>query len=63
MFTDPYWFYGPWAGALCGGFAGAFLYDFFIFTGGESPVNYPWERTERAMTKEVMKWKHRMHLD
>ncbi|KAJ6153939.1 hypothetical protein N7485_012308 [Penicillium canescens] len=63
MFTNPYWFYGPWAGALSGGFFGAFLYDFFIFTGGESPVNYPWERTERAMTKSAMKWKHRLHLD
>ncbi|KAJ5339781.1 hypothetical protein N7541_011736 [Penicillium brevicompactum] len=62
MFTNPYWFYGPWAGALSGGFMGAFLYDMFIFTGGESPVNYPWERTERAFTKSGMKWKRRLHL-
>ncbi|KAJ5881464.1 uncharacterized protein N7529_000136 [Penicillium soppii] len=62
MFTNPYWFYGPWVGALSGGFMGAFLYDFFIFTGGESPVNYPWERTERAMKKSGMKWKRRLHL-
>ncbi|CAG8011311.1 unnamed protein product [Penicillium salamii] len=62
LFTDPYWFYGPWAGALSGGFMGAFLYDFFIFTGGESPVNYPLERTQRAMAKSGMKWKRRLHL-
>lgn len=63
MFTNPYWFYGPWAGALSGGFTGAFLYDFFIFTGGESPVNYPLERTQRAITKGRMKWKRRLHLN
>ncbi|CAI7628219.1 unnamed protein product [Penicillium discolor] len=63
LFTDPYWFYGPWAGALSGGFIGAFLYDFFIFTGGESPINYPLERTQRAMTKSGMKWKRRLHLN
>ncbi|KAJ5822433.1 Major intrinsic protein [Penicillium robsamsonii] len=62
LFTDPYWFYGPWAGALSGGFMGAFLYDFFIFTGGESPVNYPLERTQRAMTKSGMSWKRRLQL-
>ncbi|KAJ5780134.1 hypothetical protein N7457_005294 [Penicillium paradoxum] len=63
LFTDPYWFYGPWAGALSGGFMGAFLYDFFIFTGGESPVNYPLERTQRALAKSRMKWKRRLHLN
>ncbi|KAG0152667.1 hypothetical protein PDIDSM_2472 [Penicillium digitatum] len=48
--------------ALSGGFIGAFLYDFFIFTGGESPINYPLERTQRAMTKSKTKWKRRLHL-
>ncbi|KGO67485.1 Major intrinsic protein [Penicillium italicum] len=62
LFTDPFWFYGPWAGALSGGLVGAFLYDFFIFTGGESPINYPLERTQRAMAKSRMKWKRRLHL-
>lgn len=23
LFTDPYWLYGPWVGALSGGFVGA----------------------------------------
>ena len=62
MFLNPYWFYGPWVGAVAGAFNGAFLYDFFIFTGGESPVNYPWERTQRAMRKSRMKWGRRLHL-
>ncbi|KAL4806269.1 aquaporin-like protein [Aspergillus unguis] len=62
LFLNPYWFYGPWAGSFCGAFIGAFLYDFFIFTGGESPVNYPWERTQRAMRKKKMKWRKRLRL-
>lgn len=62
LFTNPYWFYGPWAGTLTGAFIGAFLYDFMIFTGGESPVNYPLERTQRAMRKSRMKWKRRLHI-
>ncbi|KAE8353075.1 aquaporin-like protein [Aspergillus coremiiformis] len=62
LFTNPYWFYGPWAGSLCGAMIGAFLYDFMIFTGGESPVNYPWERTQRSMRKSRMKWKRRLRF-
>ncbi|PYH89958.1 MIP transporter [Aspergillus ellipticus CBS 707.79] len=62
LFTNPYWFYGPFVGAISGAFGGGFLYDFFIFTGGESPVNYPWERTERAMRKSKMKWARRLRL-
>jgi len=27
---------------FCGCTFGAFLYDFFIYTGPESPVNTPW---------------------
>lgn len=63
LFTNPYWFYGPWAGAVSGSFVGAFLYDFFIFTGGESPVNYPLKRTQRAMRVSRMRWERRLHLD
>jgi len=62
LFLDAYWFYGPWVGAISGAFGGAFLYDFFIFTGGESPINYPLERTQRAMRKSRMKWKKRLHI-
>ncbi|RFU77495.1 mip transporter [Trichoderma arundinaceum] len=62
LFTNPYWFYGPWAGTLLGSFMGAFLYDFMIFTGGESPVNYPLDRTQRALHKSRMKWQRRLWL-
>lgn len=62
LFTNPYWFYGPWAGSVCGAMIGAFLYDFMIFTGGESPVNYPWERTQRSIRKSRMKWKKRLRI-
>ncbi|RLL96745.1 hypothetical protein CFD26_103872 [Aspergillus turcosus] len=62
LFTNPYWFYGPWAGSLTGSLFGAFLYDFMIFTGGESPINYSWSRTQRAMRKSRAKWKRRLHL-
>ncbi|UKZ52164.1 hypothetical protein TrVGV298_005939 [Trichoderma virens] len=62
LFTNPYWFYGPWAGTLLGSFMGAFLYDFMIFTGGESPINYPLERTQRALHKSHMKWQRRLRL-
>ncbi|KAF9895159.1 hypothetical protein FE257_000061 [Aspergillus nanangensis] len=57
-----YWVYGPWVGAISGAFVGAFLYDFMIFTGGESPVNYPLERTKRAMTKSRRKLERRLHV-
>lgn len=57
-----YWFYGPWVGALLGGLMGAFLYDFMIFTGGESPVNYPLERTQRAMRKSGKEWKRKLRI-
>lgn len=62
LFLNPYWFYGPWVGTTSGAFMGGFLYDFFIFTGGESPVNYPLERTQRAMKKSRTKWKRRLSL-
>lgn len=62
LFTNSYWFYGPWVAAFCGVFAGGTLYDVAIFTGGESPINYPWTRTKRAMRKSKKKWKRRLHL-
>ena len=44
MFTERhwYWIWGCWLGPLSGSFVGAGLYDICIFTGGESPVNYPY---------------------
>ncbi|KAL5358592.1 aquaporin-like protein [Aspergillus floccosus] len=62
LFRNPYWLYGPWAAAISGAFTGAFLYDFMIFTGGESPVNYPVQRTKRAMKKSRRKWERALRL-
>ena len=59
LFDSPYWFYGPWAGSVSGALVGALLYDVLIFTGGESPVNYPVQRTKRAMKKGRVKWARR----
>lgn len=37
-----YYFWIPMVAPFCGCTFGAFLYDFFIYTGPESPVNTPW---------------------
>ena len=57
-----YWLYGPGLGAVAGAFLGGFLYDFFVFTGGESPVNYPLTRTKRALKKAFRLGEKRLHL-
>jgi aquaglyceroporin related protein len=41
-FKTGYWAYGPWGASLGGALFGAFIYDLFVFVGGESPVNYKW---------------------
>lgn len=56
LFSDPYWFYGPWVACITGAVFGAGMYDFLIFTGGESPVNYPSYKMKRA----ARKWRGRM---
>lgn len=45
---DVWWIWGPWVAVITGGLCGGFVYDFLIFTGGESPVNYPPRRRKRA---------------
>jgi len=62
LLRNPYWFYGPWAGTLCGGFIGGCLYDIAIFTGGESPINYPFRRWKRAAHISKKSWMARLHL-
>ena len=46
-----------------GAMVGAALYDICIFTGGESPINYPWTRTKRSFKKGKKKWARRLHLN
>lgn len=50
-FSDAYWAYGPFGAATSGALFGGFIYDLFIFVGGESPVNYRWPE------KGDIKWK------
>jgi aquaglyceroporin related protein, other eukaryote len=37
-----YYFWIPNVAPLCGTIFGGFLYDTFIYTGPESPINTPW---------------------
>ncbi|EXJ69935.1 uncharacterized protein A1O5_07008 [Cladophialophora psammophila CBS 110553] len=51
-----WWFWGPWIGTMTGGLAGASVYDFFIFTGAESPINYDsdvWKLRLKSSWKEI----------
>ncbi|KAJ5408550.1 hypothetical protein N7509_002433 [Penicillium cosmopolitanum] len=43
-----WWVWGPWCADISGALFGAFIYDLAIFTGGESPINYPPRRRKRA---------------
>ncbi|KAJ5973734.1 hypothetical protein N7481_010944 [Penicillium waksmanii] len=43
-----WWVWGPWCADITGALFGAFIYDLAIFTGGESPINYPPRRRKRA---------------
>ncbi|KAL4907046.1 aquaporin-like protein [Aspergillus multicolor] len=43
-----WWIWGPWVADIFGGLFGGLMYDLIIFTGGESPVNYPPRRRRRA---------------
>jgi aquaglyceroporin related protein len=37
-----YWLYTPIIAPLCGGVLGGFLYDLFLYSGNDSPLNRPW---------------------
>lgn len=57
--------WGAWGGPIAGGISGALVYDLFIFTGCESPVNYPdngyiEHRVEKLLHKE---FHHRNGMD
>jgi aquaglyceroporin related protein len=57
-----WWVWGPWIASIAGGLSGAFIYDLALFTGGESPVNYPRRRRKRAMLLKEKKWRHRLGI-
>ncbi|KAK8032562.1 hypothetical protein PG990_002296 [Apiospora arundinis] len=52
-FTNAWWIYGPWGGAMVGSVAGCLIYDLFIFVGSESPVNYKMPGAIRKRTKKI----------
>lgn len=60
VFTDPFWFYGPWVATILGAITGAGLYDIAIFTGGESPINYPSYKMKRITRRKWRRWRDRV---
>ncbi|KAI7310044.1 hypothetical protein KC315_g12741 [Hortaea werneckii] len=36
-----YWLWAPWGASICGGTVGGFVYDAFLYTGRDSPLNRP----------------------
>ncbi|KAH0012414.1 aquaporin-like protein, partial [Aureobasidium melanogenum] len=60
VWKDNWWLWGPWLACIPGGIVGATLYDICIFTGGESPINYPRKRVWRAGHKAKKKWARRL---
>jgi aquaglyceroporin related protein len=59
LFANGYWFFVAWLGPIGGALCGGFLYDAAIFTGGESPINYPPKRMKRATRKWKKRWQAR----
>ena len=60
LFADGYWIRVAWLGPLTGVLLGGLLYDGMIFVGGESPVNYPSKRIQRAARKWRQRWQARL---
>ncbi|KAL3454134.1 aquaporin-like protein [Aspergillus insuetus] len=64
MFTEyhAWWVWGPWVADIAGGLFGGFLYDLVVFTGGESPINYPPRRRKRALLLKERNVRKKTHL-
>lgn len=58
--STSYWFWGAVCGPVAGALTGGFLYDVSVFVGGESPVNYPRKRIQRALKKKTTRWGKRL---
>ncbi|KAK8036748.1 Glycerol uptake facilitator protein [Apiospora phragmitis] len=52
-FSNTWWIYGPWGGAMVGSITGCLIYDLVIFVGSESPVNYKMPGAIRTRTKKM----------
>lgn len=57
-----WWVWGPWVAGITGGLFGAFIYDLTMFTGGESPINYPPRRRKRALLMKEKTWRERLGI-
>ncbi|KAJ5781561.1 uncharacterized protein N7518_010044 [Penicillium psychrosexuale] len=57
-----WWVWGPWIADITGGLFGALIYDMAIFTGGESPVNYPPRRRKRAYRVRALNLRKKLRI-
>ncbi|KAJ5501139.1 Major intrinsic protein, partial [Penicillium expansum] len=57
-----WWIWGPWIADITGALFGALIYDMAIFTGGESPVNYPPRRRKRAYRVRALNLRKKLHI-
>ncbi|KAJ5963876.1 uncharacterized protein N7479_003752 [Penicillium vulpinum] len=57
-----WWVWGPWVADITGALFGALLYDMAIFTGGESPVNYPPRRRKRAYRVRALNFRKKLRI-
>jgi aquaglyceroporin related protein len=55
-----WWVWGPWVADITGALFGALVYDMAIFTGGESPVNYPRRRRKRAYRVRALNFRKKL---
>lgn len=57
-----WWVWGPWIADIFGGLFGGFMYDLIIFTGGESPINYPPRRMKKAVMLRERNIRNRLRM-
>jgi hypothetical protein len=57
-----WWVWGPWCADISGALFGALIYDLAIFTGGESPINYPPRRRKRALRVRKLNLRKKLGL-
>ncbi|KAJ5724585.1 Major intrinsic protein [Penicillium malachiteum] len=60
--SHAWWVWGPWCADISGALFGALVYDMAIFTGGESPVNYPPRRRKRALHVRAVNLRKKLGL-
>lgn len=48
-YRNCYWIYTPIIAPILGALFGAFIYDLFIYSGADGPLNKPWGRKRKAI--------------